>query len=108
MRARESRILLRPEFVDGLRGLTPGERILIIFYFDRSEGWELLQHPRGDSDRSKRGVFALRSPHRPNAIGVTEVELLSVDGNLLRVHGLDALDGSPVLDLKPATWESQP
>jgi tRNA-Thr(GGU) m(6)t(6)A37 methyltransferase TsaA len=62
----------------------------------------LLQHPRGDQGQPQRGVFALRSPHRPNPIGVTIVNLLAVERNVLRVSGLDAINGTPVLDLKPA------
>ena len=60
----------------------------------------LLQHPRGDRSRPRRGVFALHTPYRPNPIGVTVVDLLSVEGNVLRVRGLDALNGTPVLDIK--------
>jgi tRNA-Thr(GGU) m(6)t(6)A37 methyltransferase TsaA len=76
--------------------------LLVVFVFHRAEGYNLLQHPRGDRGRPQRGVFALRSPNRPNPIGITEVELLAIEGNILTVRGLDALDGTPVLDLKPA------
>ena len=97
-----SRIVINADLSEGLAGLTPGDKALVVFYFHRSEEYELLQHPRGDQTRSVRGVFALRSPHRPNPIGVTEIELLEVDNNVLTVRGLDALDGTPVIDLKPA------
>ena len=102
MRASESRIILSAEVAPGLEGLEKEPRILVVFHFHRSEGWDLFQHPRGDTSRPKRGVFALRSPRRPNGIGVSEVELLEIKGNVLRVQGLDAVDGTPVLDLKPA------
>ena len=102
LRASESRIVLAAEFVHGLEGLEKEPRILVVFHFHRSEGWDLFQHPRGDTSRPKRGVFALRSPRRPNGIGVSEVDLLEIDGNILRGQGLDAVDGTPVLDLKPA------
>jgi tRNA-Thr(GGU) m(6)t(6)A37 methyltransferase TsaA len=102
LRAAESRIALSPEFTPGLLGLENEPRILVVFAFHRSEGWDLLQHPRGDATREKRGVFALRSPRRPNPIGVTEVDLLGILENVLTVRGLDAVDGTPVLDLKPA------
>lgn len=102
LRASTSRLVLDPAFLEGLTGLEPGMSLLVIFFFHRSERYDLLQHPRGDKDRPKRGVFALRSPNRPNPIGVTEVELLAIDGNILTVRGLDALAGTPVLDLKPA------
>lgn len=102
IRSTEARIILDPSLVEGLIGLEPGQQIMVLFYFHRSEGYDLLQHPRGDQSQSKRGVFTLRSPRRPNPIGVTVVELVSIKGNVLRVRGLDAIDGSPVLDLKPA------
>jgi tRNA-Thr(GGU) m(6)t(6)A37 methyltransferase TsaA len=102
LRAAESRIRLRPELVPGLAELEVEPRILVIFHFHRSEDWEVLQHPKGDRSRPKRGVFALRSPRRPNGIGVTEVDLVGIEGEVLTVRGLDAVDGTPVLDLKPA------
>jgi tRNA-Thr(GGU) m(6)t(6)A37 methyltransferase TsaA len=102
MRASESRIVLKQELAGGLEGITPGQQLLIVFHFDRSMDYDLLQHPRGDRSRPTRGVFALRSPRRPNPIGITQVEVLEVEGNVLRVHGLDAYNGTPVLDIKPA------
>ncbi|MCL6429868.1 MAG: tRNA (N6-threonylcarbamoyladenosine(37)-N6)-methyltransferase TrmO [Anaerolineae bacterium] len=102
IRAEESRVVLDPALTDGLEGLEPGQRIMVIFHFDRSHGYELRQHPRGDRTQPRRGVFALRSPRRPNPIGVTVVDLVAIEGNVLRVRGLDALDGTPVLDIKPA------
>jgi len=102
IRAVESRIILDPALTEGLRGLEPGQRAIVIFDFHRSKGSKLLQHPRGDRNRPRRGVFALRSPRRPNPIGVTVVDLLAVEGNVLRVRGLDAINGTPVLDIKPA------
>ena len=101
LQAAESRIILNPELLPGLEGLEKEARVLVVFHFHLSESWELQQHPRGDATRPLRGVFALRSPRRPNPIGVTEVELLEIRGNLVRVRGLDAVDGTPVLDLKP-------
>jgi len=98
----ESKIVLQPQFVEGLSGLNPGQRILIMFYFHQSKEYSLIQHPRGDPSRSKRGVFSLRSPHRPNPIGLTEVELMEVKENILLVKSLDAINGTPVLDIKPA------
>ena len=102
IRSTEARIILDPALVEGLTGFEAGQQIMVIYYFHRSEGYDLLQHPRGDQSRPKRGIFALRSPRRPNPIGVTVVELVSIEGNVLRVRGLDAIDGTPVLDLKPA------
>ena len=102
IRAVESRIVLDPTLAEGLTGLEPGQHVMVIFHFHRSQGFELLQHPRGDANRPRRGVFALRSPHRPNPIGVTIAEIVAVEGNVLRVQGLDAINGTPILDLKPA------
>ena len=98
----ESRIVLDPTLTAGLQGLEPGQRVTVLFQFHRSGDYDLCQHPRGDRSRPKRGVFALRSPRRPNPIGSTIVELVAIEGNVLRVRGLDAINGTPVLDLKPA------
>jgi L-fuculose-phosphate aldolase len=100
--AAESTLRLDPELAPGLEGLEKEPRILVLFHFHLSTGYDLHQHPRGDTERPTRGVFALRSPRRPNSIGVTEVDLLSIKGNVLKVRGLDAVDGTPILDLKPA------
>lgn len=87
-----------PETV--LRDLDGFGRIWLIFAFHLSEGWApLVQPPRGP--KAKRGVLATRSPHRPNAIGLSSVELLAVEGRTLRLRGVDLLDGTPVLDVKP-------
>ncbi|MGD2135920.1 MAG: tRNA (N6-threonylcarbamoyladenosine(37)-N6)-methyltransferase TrmO, partial [Gemmatimonadales bacterium] len=101
MTTAESRIVVDRSLTEGLSGLKVGQQLAVVFWFHQSRGYDLLQHPRGDETRPKRGVFALRSPRRPNPIGITRVELLAIEGNVLRVRGLDALDGSPVLDLKP-------
>lgn len=83
-----------------LRDLEGFERIWVVFVLHRSEGWApTVRPPRGP--RVKRGVFATRSPHRPNAIGLSAVELAGVDGRTLRLRGVDLLDGTPVLDIKP-------
>jgi tRNA-Thr(GGU) m(6)t(6)A37 methyltransferase TsaA len=102
IRAVESRIVLDSSLVQGLTGLEASQRVMVVFYFHLSRGYELLQHPRGDGSRPRQGVFALHSPNRPNPIGVTVVELISIEDNVLRVRGLDALNGTPLLDLKSA------
>ena len=101
IRAAESRIVLNTDLVEGLQGLKAGQKLMVLFHFHRSDGFDLLQHPRGEQGRSKRGVFTLRSPRRPNPIGLTEVDLLEIRENVLHVCGLDAINGTPVLDLKP-------
>ncbi len=102
IRAKESRVVVDPKYLEGLDGLEKEERIQVVFHFHLSEELELKQHPRGDKSRPKRGVFSLRSPLRPNPIGISEVDLIRIDGNVLYVKGLDALNNSPVLDIKPA------
>jgi tRNA-Thr(GGU) m(6)t(6)A37 methyltransferase TsaA len=85
--------------LEALQDLEGFQRIWVIFAFHRSEGWKpLVRPPRG---RAKRGVLATRSPHRPNAIGLSSVELAGIEGRTLRLRGVDFLDGTPVLDLKP-------
>ncbi len=74
---------------------------MVIFHFHKAEGYDLHQHPRKDLERPKRGVFALRSPRRPNPIGVTIVNIKEIKDNVLYVEGLDAINGTPVIDLKP-------
>ncbi len=92
------------EFVEGIpaaafRDLAGFERIWLVFVFHRSEGWKAeVRPPRGGG---KRSVLATRSPHRPNAIGLSAVELVAVEDRALRVRGMDLLDGTPILDIKP-------
>jgi formylmethanofuran dehydrogenase subunit E len=102
IRANESRIVLDPVLAEGLRGLEAGQQLMVVFYFHLSKGFDLLQHPRGDPSCPKRGVFALCSPNRPSPIGVTVAEVVDIQGHVLKVRRLDALNRTPVLDLKPA------
>jgi len=94
-----SKIILREDLADGLYRVEELEKLYILFYFSRSEGYKLIHRRRYDGEMS--GVFASRSPYRPNGIGLTIVELLKVEGNVLHVKGLDAINGTPVLDIKP-------
>lgn len=81
------------------RDLAGFERIWLLFVFHRSEGWKAeVRPPRGGA---KRSVLATRSPHRPNAIGLSAVQLIAVEERALRVRGVDLLDGTPILDIKP-------
>ena len=90
---------LLPGYEDALSDLEGFGRIWLVFWFDRAEGWKpKVQPPRSDA---KRGVFATRSPHRPNPIGLTAVRLERVSGLVLHVRDLDLVDGTPVLDIKP-------
>ncbi len=105
-RSPRSRLVVRPEYRQGLEGLARGQRVHVLFCFDRSpQEVPLLQHPRGDVAVPRRGVFALRSPRRPSPIGLTTVEILACEPDGLVVSGLDAWNGSPVLDIKPFSPE---
>jgi tRNA-Thr(GGU) m(6)t(6)A37 methyltransferase TsaA len=84
-----------------LAGLHAGDEVLVLTWLDRADRAVLVTHPRDDPDRAAVGVFATRSPHRPNPLGLHRVRLRAVDGLRLDVEGLEALDGTPVLDLKP-------
>ncbi len=88
-----------PELEPGLIDIEGFSHLFVIWMFDRSQGFELLGAPPGEN--VPHGVFATRSPRRPNPIGLTVVELLSRDGPRLHVHGVDMLDGTPILDIKP-------
>jgi tRNA (adenine37-N6)-methyltransferase len=88
-----------PEFEAGLTDIEGFSHLIVIWEFDRSSGLELLGTP--PSDNRTHGVFATRSPRRPNPLGLTVVELLRREGMVLQVHGLDMLDGTPILDIKP-------
>jgi tRNA-Thr(GGU) m(6)t(6)A37 methyltransferase TsaA len=94
-------LVFEPEVVEGLRNVRPGDEVLLLTWLDRARRDVLLVHPRGDASRAEEGVFTTRSPDRPNPIGLHRVEVTAVDGARLRVRGLEALDGTPILDLKP-------
>ena len=95
----EGTLEILPQFAAGLADIEGFSHLFVLWVFDRSEGFELLGTPPID-DRP-HGVFATRSPRRPNPIGLTVVQLLGREDNVLRVRGLDMLDGTPILDLKP-------
>jgi tRNA (adenine37-N6)-methyltransferase len=95
----EGTLEILPEFAAGLTDIEGFSHLFVVWLFDRSEGFELLGTPPID-DRP-HGVFATRSPRRPNPIGLTVVELLKREGPMLHVRGLDILDGTPILDIKP-------
>lgn len=96
----EARIEFIADFpAAAFRDLAGFERIWLVFVFHRSEGWKPeVRPPRGGG---KRSVLATRSPHRPNAIGLSAVELVAVEDHALHVRGIDLLDGTPILDIKP-------
>jgi len=88
-----------PEFEPGLMDVEGFSHLFVLWTFDRSQGFDLVANP--PADNRPHGVFATRSPRRPNPIGLTTVELLRHEGRMLHVRGVDMLDGTPILDLKP-------
>ena len=99
--APEAWIVLDPAVAPAAADLRPGDELLVLTWLDRADRDVLAVHPRGDATRPRQGVYATRSPDRPNPIGLHRVRLLEVDGPRLRVAELEALDGTPVLDIKP-------
>ncbi|MFQ6106659.1 MAG: tRNA (N6-threonylcarbamoyladenosine(37)-N6)-methyltransferase TrmO [Thermoplasmata archaeon] len=101
-----SEVVVFEDFREGLQGIEEHSHAIIIYWLDRipeDERKVLKVRPMGDSSLPIVGVFATRSPARPNPVGIETVEVLGRKGNILMVRGLDALDGSPVLDIKPYT-----
>jgi tRNA-Thr(GGU) m(6)t(6)A37 methyltransferase TsaA len=94
-------ILFDPGVLDGLTDTTPGDRVIVLTWLDRADRAVLRVHPRDDPSNPMRGVFSTRSADRPNPIGLHEVEVVAVEGNRIQVRPLEAVDGTPVLDLKP-------
>ena len=98
-------LVFAPEMLPALANLRAGDEVLLLTWLDRARRDVLVVHPRGDVARPPEGVFSTRSPHRPNPIGLHRVEITEVDGPRLRVRALEALDGTPILDVKPLLAE---
>lgn len=94
-------LVLDDRFAPALDGVVAGSDVLLLTWLDRADRETLAVHPRGDAARQLTGVFATRSPDRPNPIGLHEVQVLAVDGTRVHVRHLEAIDGTPVLDIKP-------
>ena len=94
-------IAFEPDVLEGLDSIRPGDRVVVLTWLDRARRDVLSVHPRDDPANPLTGVFSTRSADRPNPIGLHEVEVLARDGARLHVQPLEALDGTPVLDLKP-------
>jgi tRNA-Thr(GGU) m(6)t(6)A37 methyltransferase TsaA len=95
-------LVLEPGVAEGLDGMRPGDEILVLTWLHQADRDVLRVHPRDDRSNPERGVFTTRSADRPNPIGVHRVEVAAIDGHRVLVHGLEAVDGTPVVDLKPA------
>ncbi|MCG5443815.1 tRNA (N6-threonylcarbamoyladenosine(37)-N6)-methyltransferase TrmO [Micromonospora sp. NIE79] len=94
-------LVFDPQVERALRELRVGTELLVLTWLDRARRDVLAVHPRGDENRPETGVFSTRSPHRPNPIGLHRVRVLAVDGLRIEVADLEALDGTPILDVKP-------
>lgn len=97
----EAWLEISPAFEPALAGIQPGDALLMLTWLHLGQRDVLQVHPRGDQNRPLTGVFATRSPDRPNPIGLHRVSVLEIDGNRLKVAPLEAVDGTPILDLKP-------
>ena len=97
----EAWIVLDERVLAGLDGIGPGDDVIVLTWLHRAARDVLRVHPRGDRSKPERGVFSTRSPARPNPIGLHRVRILAVDGLRLRVRDLEAIDGTPVVDIKP-------
>ncbi|WP_320170157.1 tRNA (N6-threonylcarbamoyladenosine(37)-N6)-methyltransferase TrmO [Maridesulfovibrio sp.] len=98
----EAVIEINEEYADALDGLKEGSRIILLTWLHQSDRTYLRVHPRGDVNRPKRGVFATRSPDRPNPIGLHPVTVTGIEGLKVKVHPLEAIDGTPLIDIKIA------
>jgi len=99
-----SEIHLVEALVAGLQGLAQFSHLIVVFFMHQSTfnpAADLVRRPRGRADMPEVGIFAQRARHRPNPVGITAVKLVEIEGNVLKVKGLDAIDGTPVLDIKP-------
>ena len=99
--APEAWIVFEAAVADALDGIAAGDELLVLTWLDRARRDVLRVRPRGDAARAEQGVFSTRSPDRPNPIGLHRVTVLAVEGLRVRVADLEALDGTPVVDVKP-------
>jgi tRNA-Thr(GGU) m(6)t(6)A37 methyltransferase TsaA len=99
--APEAWLAFEPAFADALGGIAAGDELLVLTWLDRARRDVLRVHPRGDPSRAQQGVFNTRSPDRPNPIGLHRVTVTNIEGTRMRVRELEALDGTPIVDVKP-------
>jgi tRNA-Thr(GGU) m(6)t(6)A37 methyltransferase TsaA len=103
--APEAWLVFDVEMAEGLRSLRAGDEVIVITWLHHARRDVLSVHPRGDAARPLEGVFSTRSPNRPNPIGLHRVRITAVDGARIQVRSLEALHGTPILDLKPVLSE---
>jgi len=98
-------LVFSADMLPGLADLRPGDEVIVVTWLHLARRDVLGVHPRGDTSRSVEGVFSTRSPHRPNPIGLHRVQITAIEGARLRVASLEALHGTPIIDLKPVLDE---
>jgi tRNA-Thr(GGU) m(6)t(6)A37 methyltransferase TsaA len=94
-------LVFEPGVLEGLRDISPGDRVIVLTWLDRARRDVLRVHPRDDVANPERGVFSTRSADRPNPIGLHEVEVVLIEGERVRVTNLETVDGTPIVDVKP-------
>lgn len=94
-------LVFEPAVLSGLEGIRPGDHVIVLTWLDRARRDVLRVHPRDDIANPQQGVFATRSADRPNPIGLHPVEIVALEGERLRVRNLEAVDGTPIVDVKP-------
>ena len=99
--APEAWLVFEPAVIEALDGIRAGDEVILLTWLDRACRDVLRVRPRGDVARARQGVFSTRSPHRPNPIGLHRVRIASIDGNRVRVLNLEAVHGTPIIDVKP-------
>lgn len=99
--APEALLVIEPRLADALKGLEVGQEVVVLTWLHQSDREVLQVYPRGDRSRGKQGVFNTRSPARPNPIGLHRVTIESIDGTTIGVNNMEAIDGTPILDVKP-------
>ena len=97
-------LVFEPSVADAVRDLAVGDEVLVLTWLHEADRSVLEVHPRGDPSRPLTGVFSTRSPDRPNPIGLHRVRVVAVDGHRVRVSDLEAIDGTPIVDVKPVLW----
>ncbi len=99
----ESDVVIDERYADGLDGLEAYSHVIVLYWMDQEKECHLKHHPQGRADIPFVGIFSCRCPQRPNRLAMSTVELRSRNGNILRVKGLDIVNGTPILDIKPYT-----
>lgn len=94
-------LVFEPWVAEGLRDIQAGSEMIVLSWLHRARRDVLAVHPRGDPANPESGVFSTRAPDRPNPVGLHRVKVVSIDGRRLQVHDLEAIDGTPIVDVKP-------